>query len=284
MISFEEILKQKRKIYETAWNTFVYLIKNKIDPSPENYKIYYEKFYQQEEEMDNPIKGILRKTNRVLEKSSNSLGEVVENLKRLEEQKTLRKWLDSLIAKLEKEKISLEELREEIRKIENDLEAVNRDRYIDPLTGVWNRLALEEFLPNLPKLAMERNVVVAFLDLNNFKGINDTYGHLAGDEALRHFTNFVKGNLKRKDFFARYGGDEFIAVLFDIDLEDAKKLFENLRKTIPPVKIGDGQIKVDFCVGLTVPFGNDTPKEIIKRADEAMYLCKKTNRVEIKLK
>ena len=284
MISFEELLKQKKKIYETAWNTFVFLIKNKIDPTPENYKLYYEKFFQQEEEIDNPIKCILKKANKVLEKSSNSLGEVVEDLKRLEESKTLRQWLDNLIGKLEKEKISLEELREEIVRIEYELEAINRDRYIDPLTGIWNRLALKEFLPNLPKFAMERNIVIAFLDLNKFKNINDTYGHLAGDKILKHFAYFIRINLKRKDFLARYGGDEFIAVLFDIDLEDAKKLFEKLRKTIPPITIGNHQIKIDFCVGLTIPFGSDTPEEIIKRADEAMYFCKKTNKVEIKLK
>ena len=284
MISFEELLKQKKKIYETAWNTFVFLIKNKIDPTPENYKLYYEKFFQQEEEIGNPIKGILKKANKVLEKSSNSLGEVVEDLKRLEESKTLRQWLDNLIGKLEKEKISLEELREEIVRIEYELEAINRDRYIDPLTGIWNRLALKEFLPNLPKFAMERNIVIAFLDLNKFKNINDTYGHLAGDKILKHFAYFIRSNLKRKDFLARYGGDEFIAVLFDIDLEDAKKLFEKLRKTIPPITIGNHQIKIDFCVGLTIPFGSDTPEEIIKRADEAMYFCKKTNKVEIKLK
>jgi diguanylate cyclase (GGDEF)-like protein len=284
MISFEDILNLKRKIYETAWNTFVYLIKNKIDPTPQNYKIYYEKFFNLDEEMKNPIMGILKKTNRVLQKSSHSLEEVVRNLKRLEERRSLRQWLDTVISKLEKEKFSLEELREEIRKIERELEVISRDRYIDPLTGVWNRLALKEFLPNLPKLAMERNIVVAFLDLNKFKEINDTYGHLAGDKALRHFANFIKANLKRKDFFARYGGDEFVAILFDIDLETAKSLFEKLRETIPPVKIGNHLIEIDFCVGLTVPFGNDTPDEIIRRADEAMYACKKSRKVEIKLK
>jgi diguanylate cyclase (GGDEF)-like protein len=284
MISFEDILNLKRKIYETAWSTFVYLIKNRIDPTPQNYKIYYERFFKRDEEMKNPIMGILKKTNRVLQKSSHSLEEIVYNLKSLEKRKTLQQHLDAIIRKLEKEKISLEELREEIKKIETELEVISRDRYIDPLTGVWNRLALKEFLPSLPKLAMGRNIVVAFLDLNNFKEINDTYGHLAGDEALKHFANFVKANLKRKDFFARYGGDEFVAVLFDIDLETAKRLFEKLRETIPPVKIGENLVKIDFCVGLTVPFGNDTPEEIIRRADEAMYACKKSRRVEIKLK
>ena len=178
----------------------------------------------------------------------------------------------------------MEKLREEIKKFERELEAVSRDRYVDPLTGVWNRLALQEFLENLPSLAMERDIVVAFIDLNRFKYINDTYGHLAGDKVLKHFATFMQINLKRKDFFARFGGDEFVAVLFDIDLEDAKKFFEKLRKEIPPVKVNGKEIKVDFCVGLTVPFGNDKPEDIIARADAAMYKCKKSGKIEIALK
>jgi len=169
--------------------------------------------------------------------------------------------------------------------VEQQLEAVSRDRYIDPLTGVWNRLALEEFLPLLPKIAMERNVVVAFIDLNRFKAVNDTYGHPVGDAVLKFFATFMKENLKHKDFFARYGGDEFVAIMFDIDLETAKAFFEKLRTSIPPLRLENGEeIKIDFCVGLTVPFGNDNPEEIIQRTDRAMYRCKRTNRVEIELK
>lgn len=285
MISFEDLLRLKKKIYETAWHTFVYLIKNRIDPTPENYKKFYEKFFQEEEKGENPIRRIFRKTDNVLNRSTHSLGEVVVNLRKLEgSPNDIKRHLDRIVGKLEREKLSLEELREEIRKVENELEAVSRDRYIDPLTGVWNRLALQEFLPQLPKLSLERNIVVAFLDLNGFKKINDTYGHLAGDEVLKHFASYIKANLKHKDFFARYGGDEFVAILFDIDLEEAKKFFEKLRKNIPPVRIDGKEIKVDFCIGLTIPFGSDKPEEILHRADMAMYACKKSNKIEVKLK
>ncbi len=286
MLSFEDLLLLKKKIYETAWRTFVYLIKHKIDPIPENYKKFFEKFFEEEASSGNPIKRILDKSQRVLQRSSNHLEQLASNLRKLEPKAVdLKRYLDEVVAKLEKESISLRELKEEIRKVESELEAVNRDRYIDPLTGVWNRLALEEFLPLLPKIAMERNVVIAFIDLNRFKRINDTYGHLVGDAVLKHFATYMKENIKHKDFFARYGGDEFVAILFDIDLENAKKFFQKLRESIPPLRLENGkEIKIDFCVGLTVPFGNDRPEEIIHRADTAMYRCKKTNKVEILLK
>ena len=286
MLSFEDLLLLKKKIYETAWRTFVHLIKNKIDPIPENYKKFFEKFFEEEATEGNPIKRIFDKSQRVLQRSSENLEQIATNLHQLEEKTvSLRRFLDGVVKQLEKESLSLRRLKEEIRKVEQELEAVSRDRYIDPLTGVWNRLALEEFLPLLPKIAMERNVVVAFIDLNHFKRINDTYGHLVGDAVLKFFATYIKENLKHKDFFARYGGDEFVAILFDIDLEKAKQFFQKLRNSIPPLRLENGEeIKIDFCVGLTVPFGNDRPEEIIHRADIAMYRCKETNKVEIKLK
>ena len=284
MLSFDDILNLKRKIYETAWTTFTFLIKHRIDPTPENYKKFYEKFFQEEKTFDNPLKRIFKKTEKVLGKTSYSLEEVAQTLQNLKKNPALNKFINKIVERLEREKGSLEKLREEIKKFERELEAVSRDRYVDPLTGVWNRLALQEFLENLPSLEMERDIVVAFIDLNRFKYINDTYGHLAGDKVLKHFATFMQINLKRKDFFARFGGDEFVAVLFDIDLEDAKKFFEKLRKEIPPVKVNGKEIKVDFCVGLTVPFGNDKPEDIIARADAAMYKCKKSGKIEIALK
>ena len=286
MISFEDLLALKRKIYETAWHTFVYLIRHRIDPTPENYKLHYERFFQEEQLDENPIKGILKKTDHILGHTTSSLEDIIFKLYKVERKppSRLQYYLNRIISKIEKEKGSLEKLREEVQKVENELEAVSRDRYIDPLTGIWNRLALQEFLPQLPKLAMERNIVVAFLDLNKFKEINDKYGHLVGDEVLKYFAAYIRANLKHKDFFARYGGDEFVVILFDIDLEEAKHFFEKLRKSIPPIKIDGKKIRIDFCVGLTVPFGSDSPKDILNRADMAMYECKKSKKVEIKLK
>ncbi len=282
--SFEELLERKKKIYQTAWDTFIYLLKNRIDPTPENYKKFFERFFNEPSREENPVWRVIKKTDKVLDTTHKSLDELEEDIRQLPKESEFDNFVEKLLLKIEQDKHLIEDLQEEIRKLEDELETVKREKYIDPLTGVWNRYALEEFLEILPKLSMERNIVVAFIDLNKFKQINDTYGHIVGDRVLKHFAKYLKENLKRKDFIARFGGDEFVAVLFDIDLDDAKRLFEKLRKDIPPVKINGKEIKVDFCVGLTVPFGSDKPEEIITRADAAMYRCKKTKNVEIQLK
>jgi diguanylate cyclase (GGDEF)-like protein len=284
MYSFEDILNLKRKIYQTAWDTFIYLLDHKIDPTPENYKKYFEKFFKEEKGVENPVRSILDKTKKTVGETVNVLDETVLHLKRLNDNQNLNNFIDKLIEKLKQRKISLEELHREVEKFEENFEIFSKSKYIDHLTSVWNRLMLSEFLPLLPKLSMERNIVVAFLDLNKFKHINDTYGHLIGDKVLKFFADYLKSNLKRKDLITRFGGDEFVVILFDTDLENAKRLFKKLRKNIPEKKFDKHKIKIDFCVGLTVPFGNDKPEDIIHRADIAMYECKKSGKIGIKLK
>jgi diguanylate cyclase (GGDEF)-like protein len=305
---FDNFLERKKKIYEVGWKTFLYLIRNKIEPLPENYAKYFKKFLEEFEKEENPIKTTLKRTEELLNKTQKSLGDIEYSVRDLffqqeiksllkrdfleesylnEENKPafrLEKILERLIKNIDSGKVNLEQIKKELKKLEEEIETIRKDKYIDPLTGVWNRLALEEYIQILPSLCLERNVIVAFIDLNKFKEINDKYGHRIGDIILKKFAQFLKENLKRKDFIARYGGDEFVVFLFDIDLLTAKRLFEKLRKSFPPIEINGKKIKIDFCVGLTVPFGNDTPEEIIKRADKAMYKCKKTNKVEIELK
>jgi len=282
--TFDELLERKKRIFETAWHTFLYLLKKHIDPTPENYAKFFRIFYERPPQEDNPVKKVVRKTNKVLDKTKASLEEIEGGIRTFSVERRFSALVEKLVKKIEREKITIDELQKEIKKLEDELEAVRRDKYIDPLTGMWNRYTLEEFLEELPKLAMEKNIVVAFIDLNKFKAVNDTYGHLVGDKLLKFFADYMRSNLKRKDFFARFGGDEFVAILFDIDLEDAQRLFEKLRKNIPPFKFGNKEIQIDFCVGLTVPFGSDKPSDILARADGAMYKCKKSGKVEIELK
>jgi len=281
MPSFEEILEQKRKIFETAWLTFFYLLKKGIEPTPENYAKYFNEIYKNPEKvLENPVKKIIRKTEYALEESYKAFDEIEKEAK-VPVERDILEILKDIALKAEAKKAELKKLQTEIKKLEQELEAVRREKYIDPLTGVWNRFALEEFLEQIIPLSMERDIVVAFLDLNKFKRINDTYGHLVGDRALKKFAEYIVSNLKRKDFFARYGGDEFVAILFDVNLEKAAEFFKNLRENAPKIKVNGEEITVDFCVGLTMPYAKDKPHDIIARADRAMYKCKKTNKVEI---
>jgi diguanylate cyclase (GGDEF)-like protein len=284
MPNFDEILERKKQIFETAWLTFFYLLKNNIEPTPENYAKYFRRIYKNPEiGLGNPVKKIIRKTEHALEESYKTLDEIEQEAE-IKFERDIVKLLEDIALKAKTKKFKIEKLQQEIKKLEEELEAVRREKYIDPLTGVWNRLALEEFLEQMISLSMERDIVVAFLDLNKFKQINDTYGHIVGDKVLKEFAKYITSNLKRKDFFARYGGDEFIAILFDVNLATAKDFFERLRKHIPKIKVNEKEIKVDFCVGLTIPYAKDKPQNVIARADRAMYECKKTGKVEIAYK
>ncbi|WP_049767059.1 GGDEF domain-containing protein [Thermovibrio ammonificans] len=139
----------------------------------------------------------------------------------------------------------------------------------DCLTGVWNRRALSYYFAKvvLPTLS-ERTWSLAFIDLNNFKKINDTYGHLEGDRVLREFAQLLSGAFSGKgELVCRYGGDEFVVVSPCSPKEMGRKLEELLAFS-------------DFAVGVTAVSPGDSLSSVIDRADRAMYRSKKTRKVE----
>lgn len=104
--------------------------------------------------------------------------------------------------------------------------------YTDPLTGLFNRRGLEVELPKL--LALSRRylapVSVVMLDIDRFKAVNDTYGHPVGDEVLRRLGRILKESVRKEDLAVRYGGEEFLLVLFGAEREAAKEVVERIRE------------------------------------------------------
>jgi two-component system cell cycle response regulator len=159
----------------------------------------------------------------------------------------------------------------------------------DPLTGVWNRRAIIEVLGN--ELARARRegtpVAVAIADLDHFKRINDTYGHVAGDMALSETVSRMRTLLRTYDAVGRYGGEEFLVVLPGCTSDDAYKLAERLRLGIgqEPVKTSGGTIAVTSSLGVAANDAVATEDAIalIQAADAALYRAKGggRNRVEL---
>jgi diguanylate cyclase (GGDEF)-like protein len=124
------------------------------------------------------------------------------------------------------------------------------------------------------------------LDLDKFKDVNDTFGHQTGDEILMTFSNIVRNVLRKTDFCGRCGGEEFLIVLTQTDLHDAKIFAERLRVCVEEclfVDMGQGRkSKVTVSIGLAEHLKNEGIDRTISRADEAMYKAKKNgrNRVE----
>ncbi|SDY73606.1 diguanylate cyclase (GGDEF) domain-containing protein [Proteiniborus ethanoligenes] len=151
----------------------------------------------------------------------------------------------------------------------------------DGLTGAYTKTYLWRKLKEI-KNAYTRNgkiFSVAFVDIDCFKEINDTYGHLAGDEALKCFVSTLKSSLRATDYVFRFGGDEFIVLFPETTKENAHKVLERFRDNesyIQCIKSKTGVlIGCSFSAGITEIKGvSDTVEKIIERADEALYQAK----------
>jgi diguanylate cyclase (GGDEF)-like protein len=145
----------------------------------------------------------------------------------------------------------------------------------DPLTGVFNRRALAE---DLAKLGGER-VAVALCDVDCFKAYNDRFGHLAGDQALRALVSTVRGELRTEDRAYRYGGEELLLVLRDVDERAALAIAERIRSAVAETALPhpdgvDGILTVS--IGVAADHGDARP--LISRADTALYRAKRAGR------
>jgi diguanylate cyclase (GGDEF)-like protein/PAS domain S-box-containing protein len=153
----------------------------------------------------------------------------------------------------------------------------------DALTGLLNRLILNDRIEHaiLHATRAQSNVAVLFCDLDNFKPINDNFGHGVGDEVLKYCAEHFKSALRSEDTICRYGGDEFVIVLEDIN--DRLTLKELTRKVMAitehSVTIEGHNINIEMSVGMsTFPLDGDSSELLIKNADRAMYRAKKAGK------
>ncbi len=158
----------------------------------------------------------------------------------------------------------------------------------DALTGLWNRAAILEILQReLARSHREMNSVgVIMTDIDHFKKINDTYGHLAGDEVLRQTASRLTISLRPYDAVGRYGGEEFLLVLPNCSTPEALNIAERLRGSFQenPISNVEGSFNVSLSFGVAIIIGKDyqDTDAIIGLADEALYKAKNLgrNRVE----
>ncbi len=128
----------------------------------------------------------------------------------------------------------------------------------------------------------KKNLVVAMLDIDKFKNINDTYGHDVGDVAICEVANILNENLRDSDLMARFGGEEFCVLLENITLEDTEKLFEKIRDRFEKniIKVGDLEIKYTISIGICYGLEDDL-EAMIKKSDDGLYHCKNNGRNQI---
>jgi diguanylate cyclase (GGDEF)-like protein len=162
-------------------------------------------------------------------------------------------------------------------------EEVYRLMTTDGLTQLMNRRAFEEALSREIGRAsrFERPVSIAIMDIDRFKAINDSYGHLAGDAILRQLGAILRANLRRDDLAGRMGGEEFGLILPEVDTAGAMIAAEKVRRIVEAHRFEfDGtRIPVTVSMGVTARLVEEIdPLEVIKRADELLYAAKRGGR------
>lgn len=166
------------------------------------------------------------------------------------------------------------------------LEEQRQKALIDPLTGLPNRAAWTERLEHEVGQWQQHgnSLLLAMLDLDHFKRINDNYGHLAGDKVLKIIANVLRKRLRGSDFIARFGGEEFVLLMPNTPLPAGARIVEALRAAVEacPFHFKGEPVTITVSVGLSAFKAGDRSDLVIKRADQALYRAKDAgrNRVE----
>ncbi len=179
----------------------------------------------------------------------------------------------------------LAELREKVETanqsvlvLQRELEETSQLVRLDPLTGALNRKGLDEVLERemarMQRLGTQLCVVV--LDVDNFKAINDSHGHLVGDEVLRHIATVLRETLRGNDSVVRFGGEEFVLLLPGVGVEEASSVVQRLQRELTRrFFLANAQkLLLTFSAGITAFAQGEHPSEVIDRADKAMYAAK----------
>jgi len=224
--------------------------------------------------LENSVKRI--EAAKSIEEIAPVLREVISATRAMsEESLQVRDELRSIKARTEATEAELNKLYTELNRLSNQARH-------DTLTGVLNRQGMEEALDiEIARVRrQDSSLCLAMLDIDNFKKINDSRGHAAGDEALSHLAQVVREALRPQDTLARYGGEEFVVILPDTVLEDGVQALRRLQRELTARLFLSGQDKIliTFSAGVAQLGTEETGLQALKRADLAMYQAKRAGK------
>ena len=218
---------------------------------------------------------------------------LIENAKSIEEIAPVLKEVVGATRNIAKDTLSardeLQAMREqanstqvEIAKLHQELDRVSTQARHDPLTGALNRRGLEEALEREISTVRRKEtpLSVGLLDIDNFKALNDSLGHVMGDSALQHLAQVARECMRPQDTLARYGGEEFVILLPDTILERGIEAMTRLQRELTKrfFMAGTEKVLITFSAGVA-QLNNDEPgMDAIRRADQAMYLAKRAGK------
>jgi len=256
------------------------------------------------EQLKKVLKSIISTINSISDSENMIIGHLnehlndIENVLGLDNLDEIMEKLTNLSARL-KETIrkTKDELRKTRRDLKENVKLIERlkaelDRYkemaiIDELTGVFNRRGIMELLKR--EVARSERfklpLSIAMVDIDDFKKVNDTFGHVTGDKVLKAVATIMKSVIRKIDMIGRYGGEEFLVIFPNTPGDNAKIAAEKLRREVEShkFKYKDREFKVTISVGVAEYKDGDTVETLIAKADEALYRAKEAgkNRVEL---
>ncbi|WP_439841540.1 diguanylate cyclase [Aeromonas taiwanensis] len=192
-----------------------------------------------------------------------------------------------LLTHLSNMEAKLRLMKEETAEYKKRLTIQKHKLFLDSLTQVHNRAALDERLELEYKrwLRYGTPLCLAIIDIDHFKNINDNYGHMAGDKALKVVAKALQNALRDTDFIARFGGEEFVVLLPNINPDKYQKPLENLRQTVKsiPFRFRDARVEITISIGATLFRTGDHTTDAFERADKALYSSKHSGRDQVNL-
>jgi len=196
--------------------------------------------------------------------------------------------VEALEADTQKLKKNIETSRSEIQVLKDELVKANTIANTDELTNIPNRRGYRSMLKNAIEHANQQGQSFAFLvlDIDHFKNVNDTYGHLVGDGVLRYVAKMLYRETKGRDYIARIGGEEFIILLPNTNYASALKVANTIRQKIEnkPLKVKGHKkpLNLTVSIGIAMYQLGEEEDSLFERADKALYLAKEQGRNQVK--
>jgi len=237
------------------------------------------------------ITGFTEETDKQAVNFGNSLQSYVESMKPDIDPEQLGTLLDNMTGDTNTMRGSIMNLqnelansKNEVQKLHEELESVRTEAHNDPLTGILNRRGFKILAQKnmSDKMKLDKGLCMLMLDIDHFKKVNDTYGHLFGDKVLTMIASTLKSKIKGQDVLARLGGEEFAVLLPETQLIGAQAVAESIRRSIEKTRIrrmdSDESIGVTISIGITAYGSGDTLVGMLDQADKALYVSKNSGR------
>ncbi len=176
------------------------------------------------------------------------------------------------------------EVKKRTLELEDTLDKLKKISVTDKLTTLYNRHHLDSLLEDTKKIInrYENNYGIIILDLDNFKNINDSFGHHVGDVVLKEFSLLLKNSIRETDTIGRWGGDEFLIIVPFATKDSLESLLNNIKNKIQKFEFSYVK-KLTSSLGATLIKKDDTPESFISRADKAMYKAKNEGKDKIEI-